>query len=180
MAGGDIPLASPLEGDYEVAVPAAKPLVTADPGRVIVPGSGEIVVLAELDENTLGRLLLAAKDFEDQLDGLKKRVAVEVLERMDRRAKWTFHVGGIKLTGKAPGATEISADLLSANLQPLVDDGTITAEAKEAAVEPVTKLKVRKAGAKALEKLGGRVAKAVKQATRPADDAKRSVRVEVE
>lgn len=177
MAGRDIRLA---KGAEEIEVPAATPLVTADPGVIVVPGSGEILNLADLDENTLGRLLQAVKDHADQLAGLKKRVTAEVVDRMDRSAKWTLHVGGLKLTSKAPGGTFYNADLLAADLQPLVDADVITMEAKEAAVEPVTELKARKKGINALRKLGGKVAQAIDRAETPVDDTKRTVRVEVE
>lgn len=177
--GADIPLA-PGAGEHAVEVPPVRPLVTAEFGQVIVPDSGEILDLADVDDNTLGRLLLAAKDREDQLKGFKGRIAAEVIERMDRSAKWTLHVGGLKLMSNAPGGVDFNAEHLAADLQPLVDEGVITIEAKEEAVEPVTKLKARKKGINALKKLGGKVAKAVERAEVPVDDAKRTVRVEVE
>lgn len=155
--------------------------------QVLSP-AGELVRLVSADDllHAAGLHDLTTADaeqlaaFTDNADHLtaiareaKVRVGGELVDRMDRRGKWTFHVGEFDITAPSPdaGATAYDTDMLVAALERLVSDGVIDREAMDAAVELVTPEPYRKqkaAGIKALLKVPA------------ARDAVEACRVEVE
>ena len=129
---------------------------------VIHPVTGEFLQLDTLHVDRLANLLADIKDLESRLREMKSLASREVLRRQDREAKWTTPAGGYVLKGSSPTPTEEWDELaLREDLYQLVDNGVITEEAADAAVETVVTYKVRKAGINALRKLGGAVAETV-------------------
>jgi len=130
----------------------------------VVPYTGEALVLRELPNEQLARLLDGARDFERaELRQFKQEVQDEILRRMDREASWTVHAeNGWKLSGKSPGGVEYDVDALRKVLAELLVEDRITAVAVEKAVKakPV-EYTVQKAGVNALLKLGGHVQQAI-------------------
>lgn len=121
------------------------------------PVTGEVLSLAS-SENELGRYLSDLREFESVIREHKKMVTRELVARMDRQASWTIHAGeGIKLTSQSPKPEEQfdGAGLRSALLG-LVDEGVLSIEAVDAAVELVLSYKAHKKGINALRALGGR------------------------
>lgn len=120
--------------------------------QVVVPYSGEIVSLAA-DTDVLAALTDEIRDVESRLRELKGQISEEIHARMDRERKWTLHAGPFKVTGKSD-APEVVYDVerLASVLTSLVDDGEITADAMDEALEVVTTYKVRKRGVEALRK----------------------------
>lgn len=132
------------------------------PIQVVSPITGE---LFELDRPSidLARLLQDVRDAESMLREAKRVVGDELLRRMDQAASWTIRLeGGLTVKSSSPAAVEqFDAPELHDDLMALVDEGVLTVEAADAAVETVVSYKARKVGINALRKLGGRVAEIV-------------------
>ena len=131
---------------------------------VVSPRTGEVLTLQSPTAD-LGAYLADVREHESLLRESKNYVQAEILRRMDANAEWTNHVeGGLKLTGSSPAPSEEFDELaLRTSLLELADEGLITQEAVDKAVEPVVTYKARKAGINSLRKLGGRVADAISQ-----------------
>jgi hypothetical protein len=128
---------------------------------VISPRTGEVISLDAPDQD-LGGFLNDVRDLESAIRESKRAVHDELLRRMDSAATWTVHVPGLKLSGPSPAPTEEFDELeLRTALLTLVDEGVISVEAVDRAIEPVVTYKARRAGINALRKLGGRVAETV-------------------
>lgn len=147
--------------DVERAVQFANPL------------SGEVLTLASPSDD-LGRYLADLREFESVLREHKKMVTRELLGRMDKQASWTQHFAGLKLTGQSPqpGEEWDGAELREALLK-LVDEGKLSIEAVDAAVETVVSYNVKKAGVNKLRKVGGVVASTVDGLVRPVERERR-------
>lgn len=129
--------------------------------QAMVPNvtTGEVLIVAESSTEQLGEARNAILDLEGRLRDHKATLDVEIVARMDADACWTLRAGEWKLSAPSPAAkTEWDAVALREALLALVDDGTITAGAVDAAVEPVVSYRARAKGIGALRKLGGRVA----------------------
>lgn len=143
--------------------PAAPPVK-----EILNPSTGALVPLdAGTDE--LAGLVDALEDLRNQAAEARASVERELLDRMDRRGKWTADVGGWRLESSSPNAGTVGYDgeRLRRDLLQLVREGVIDREAVDEAVErvrPAPVLKVRKRGVDALRKLGGKVADAVRDA----------------
>lgn len=137
------------------------------------PVTGEVLTLAA-ETGDLGRYLADLREFESVLREHKRIVSRELLARMDRAASWTFHAGALKLTGQSPAPVREwdGAELRDALLG-LVDEGLITVEAVDAAVETVVSFRPRAAGISALRKLGGRVVEVVDSLCRESERERR-------
>lgn len=147
---------------------------------IVHPGTGEVITLDAPDE-TLANVLDALTDYEFQLAEVRSTIGREMVYRMDRAAKWTLHAGPYKLTSSSPSPTEDwDGAALHSALSVLVDDGKLSIEALDAAVETVISYKPRKAGINALRKLGGEVRIAVDALKRETPKGERRVRVERE
>ena len=128
------------------------------PITVVSPRTGELLELSAPDEDLAG-WLADVREHESLLREAKNLVQRELLRRMDRSAKWTVRVPKFKLTGTSPKPEETwDGAVLRERLHDLVDDGELTVEAVDAAVETVISFKVRKAGVNALRAAGGRAA----------------------
>lgn len=129
--------------------------------QLVNPSTGELV---ELDGPTeaLAEFLADMREHESLCREAKKLVTREVVSRMDRQAAWTIRAAGLKLSAASPQPTEeFDGPELKEALHALVEEGVISIEAVDAAVETVVTYKPRKAGIVALRKLGGRVAEVV-------------------
>lgn len=122
------------------------------PMQVVSP-SGEVLSLDSPTED-LATWLAEVREHESLLRETKRAVTQELLARMDKLAHWTINAAGLKLTGQSPAVVEEwdGAELRTALLE-LFDNGTLSIEAVDAAVEQVTTWKPKKAGINALRKL---------------------------
>lgn len=125
--------------------------------QFVNPTTGEVLTLASPDAD-LGHYLADIRDLESILREHKKIVTRELLSRMDRSASWTVYADGVKLSGASPKPTEeFNGPALHEALSALVDEGVLTVEAVDAAVETVVTYEPRKRGINSLRALGGRV-----------------------
>lgn len=128
----------------------------------IVPGAqfahpltGELLTLDSPTED-LASYMIDLRDFELTLREHKQMVNRELLSRMDRQARWTLPAGDYKLSAPSPEPSqEFDGAELYDVLCALVEEGEITMDAVNAAVEIQHTYKVRAAGVKALRKLDG-------------------------
>ena len=128
------------------------------PITVVSPRTGEVLNLDAPTED-LGGYLADVRETESMLREAKRLVTCELVSRFDQAAKWTVHAGGLKLSAPSPAPTEeFDAPALRDALLELVDQGLLSVEAVDAAVETVVSYKARKGGINALRKLGGKVA----------------------
>ena len=135
---------------------------------VVHPLTAEAVELASASTDDLAILLDSVKDYESRLREVKSLVSREVLRRQDHAASWTTRAGGYVLKGSSPApAEEFDALALRSELLGLVDEGALTIEAVDAAVETVVSYRARKAGISALRKLGGVIAQIVDRHATP-------------
>lgn len=145
---------------------------------VILPHTGEALALETADTADLARLLDEVKDAESRLKEAKSLLSREVLRRQDQAASWTTHAPGFVLKGSSPAPSEeFDALALREELLGMVDEGALSIEAVDAAVETVITYKARKSGINALRKLGGVVAQIVDRHATEIDKP-RYVRVE--
>lgn len=128
------------------------------PITVVNPVTGEVLGLDRPNED-LVQLLADVREYEAMLREVKRIVQRELLVRLDRDGKWTLHLeNGLKVSAPSPEPTEEFDELaLRAALLELADEGVLTVEAVDRAIEPVVTYKAHKNGLNALRKLGGRV-----------------------
>lgn len=125
------------------------------------PLTGELVPIKAPDE-ILALFLHDIKVHQSQLRELVKIVQHELLDRQDFRAKWTTHVPGFEIKGDRQKEDEAwdGAELREALLK-FVDQGVLSIEAVDGAVETVVSFKVKKAGLNSLRALGGEIAEKI-------------------
>jgi hypothetical protein len=139
------------------------------PRFVIHPITGEQLSLDSPDAQLAGAVE-GIRTLESQLKDVKSAITREWLDRRDREASWTVHVPGVgKVSAPSPKPTVVygeprsrspvtyDAGPLREALLALADEGLITMQAVDAAVEPVVTYEPRKKGITALLRLGGRV-----------------------
>jgi hypothetical protein len=144
---------------------------------VVDPRTGEAVVLAEAATDTLAAFLENVREVESAFREQKRAVSREILDRMDREARWTGRVGEFEIKGDGPTPpTEYDAEALYWALDEFVAAGVITDQARDEAVERVEVFKAKARGIQALRKLGGGVAAVI---DRHAREAVRERRVSV-
>lgn len=132
------------------------------------PFTGEAIELANAKVDELAKLLDAVKDYQSRLQELRSLVSQEVLRRQDQAASWTTKAGEYVLKGSSPAPVEEFDSLaLRSELLGLVDEGALSIEAVDAAVETIVTYKARKAGVNSLRKLGGVVAQVVDRHATP-------------
>jgi hypothetical protein len=148
------------------------------PTEVLNPVSGELVPL-DGATNTLAEYLLDVRDLESRLREAKSLVSREILKRMDYYASYTIEFPGIKVSGDSPAPTiEYDAKTLHDDLALLAEADVFAPEALEAAIDIITTYKVKRAGLKALEKLGPAVRDVIEKHAHEAErDRRVSVRV---
>jgi hypothetical protein len=150
------------------------PIPTAD---VIHPGTGEILAVREASTADLARFLADCREYESLLREAKSIVSREAIRRMDLEGQWTARADGWVLRSQSPEPQEEFdvVPLLKA-LHELADQGLISEEAIERAVETVTDYKIRAQGIKALRKRGGLIKETVDRFATPME-RKRTVSV---
>lgn len=138
--------------------------------QIIISRTGDVVDL-DAPTETLATFLADVREMEATFREAKQAVSAVILARLDQSASWTAHLpGGIKVSAPSPSPTvEYDELALRSALLELVDEGLITAEAVDRAVEPCVTYKARAAGVKALSKLGGRVAEVIDAHAREVD-----------
>jgi hypothetical protein len=140
---------------------------TEDMPAVVDPRTGEVLVIAEATTDMLAMFLDNVRDTERAQRAQKAAVTRELLGRMDAEASWTARVGDYVLRGDGPGdKTEYDAEQLYEALSEYVDSGVISEGAREAAVERTYSYKAKARGIRALEKLGGGIADAIRRHSR--------------
>lgn len=155
------------------------------PEGIINPDTGEITALADLETPALARVLGFVQHAIEQnnaaLYQAKRVLGGEMIERMDRSAKWTVEAPGVKIVAPSPNAGTIdwNAEKLDEILSQLVEENIIDRAAKLRAVWPDTVYKTDKRAITALLKIPGveqRIADA--RIITPNTDRKASIRVD--
>jgi hypothetical protein len=150
-------------------------MTATDPieGAVMHPSTGEVVSLdAPLED--LAAYLADVRDWEQTfLRPCKRAVEDEILRRLDHDASYTQRVGDFEIRGDGPGRVTYQEEVLRGALRPLVDDGTISRAAFNAAVKEEVVYTPVVRGINALKKLGGAVTAAVESAARPSHKPRR-------
>lgn len=122
------------------------------------PVTGEVLTLDAPDQD-LGQYLADIREYKSVLNEHVAMVNRELLGRLDKSANWTRHLEG-GLTLSAPSSepsVEYDARSLWQALQQLADNGFITFEAADAAVESVITYKAKAAGIKRLAKVSAKL-----------------------
>jgi hypothetical protein len=143
---------------------------------VVVPITGEVLDLATTPTDQLAAAINLTRETEVDLRTFKRRVADELLDRMDREATWTVRLGGFEVSGDGPGRTDIDGRRLYEELQGLVMEARITEHAAREAVKVETTYTAVKSKVNKLRKLGGEVAEAIARCEWPSSTP-RQVRV---
>lgn len=134
------------------------------------PFTGEALELRDAAIDDLARFLDDIKDYRSRLQEAQSLVSREVLRRQDQAASWTTRAGGFVLKGASPAPSEeFDALALRSELLGLVDEGALSIEAVDAAVETIITYKPQKSGINALRKLGGVVAQIVDRHAQPVE-----------
>lgn len=129
--------------------------------QVLSPKTGE-VLSPDSPPATLGQFLADVREHESEVKEAKRTVTRWLVAHMDKSASWTIRTDGLKLSAPSPKPTEqFDGAALHEALSALVDEGLLTVEAVDAAVETVVSYEPRKRGINALRALGGRVAEVV-------------------
>lgn len=147
---------------------------------LVQPKTGELLDLKDAPTDALAEWLAAVRDIESEYREAKGVVTRELLERMDREARWTVPLSnGWKLVGDSPAPTEGFDDIpmLLNDLRELAEEGVVSREAVEAAFPRVITFKADRSAVGRLRKLGGRVAEVIAaHAVRQERDRRVSVR----
>jgi hypothetical protein len=152
---------------------------TQDTRLVIHPATGEVISL-DGDTAPLARFLTEVRELEQQLRDEKRIVTRELIDRMDREARYTLHTDGLDIKGDGPKIpTDYEAEPLRAELQEFVEAEVITQEALDRAVEPITTYKARAQGLNALRGLGDQFAAVIDRHAHPKENYERRVSITV-
>lgn len=147
------------------------------PSIIVHPGTGEVLDLAG-DTEILVRWLREVREMESEIREVKRVVTGELIDRMDREARYTLHVGDLEVKGDGPIApTLYEGEQLRNALAEYVEAGVITPEALDRAVEVLPTYRPRTAGIKALKRLGGPIADLVDQHAKPKESYERRVTI---
>ena len=133
-----------------------------EPRTVVHPLTGEVLSL-DLPDAELALALDGVRILEGELRDVKSALGRELLARMDASASWTLHLPGVgKVTAPSPKPLiEYDGPGLREALLALADEGWITLDAVDAAVEVVVTCEPRARGITALLCLGHPVAETV-------------------
>jgi hypothetical protein len=111
--------------------------------------SGELIDPKSASAEALAQYMTNVQSIREDLAAAEAIVSDELVARMDRDAKWTLHVGDPKvqvweITAPSPTAgTEVyPPDVLETELRALVDRGTITVDAADAALKRIVTVKL--------------------------------------
>ncbi|MGA2928718.1 MAG: hypothetical protein ABSG43_22560 [Solirubrobacteraceae bacterium] len=143
------------------------------PALVVVPYTGEALVLAEMTAAQLAEAIDDARLFEQsRLRAFKRELQNEVLRRMDgaaaggQQGAWTIRDGDWKLTGDSPDRSDYNVDELRTVLRSLAEAGLIGERAIGEAIVP-SGWKVARRPLAQLTKLGGTVKDAIVSCEQP-------------
>lgn len=139
---------------------------------VVHPDTGEIIT-PESPPEKLGAFIADIRSHESEIRELKQVASRWLIAQMDKAASWTLTVPGLKLSAPSPQPVEeFDGPALREALLDLVDEGVLSIEAVDKAVETVVKYEPRKSGINALRKRGGRVAAVVDAHAREVEKAR--------
>lgn len=134
----------------------------ADRVRLFSPATGEELDLPTAPTDQLAEMRAYIRDLEEDLKLAKQALDAEVIDRMDREARWSWNGKGYRLSAPSPApVTTYDAEELYERLSVLAAKGVISWEALGEAVARVWDYKPRVAGINRLRKLGGEVAEAI-------------------
>lgn len=168
------------------------PAMVTDGGEVVrLITADHLLQAAGLDDITGAdpEQLAAFTDQADHLTAIareaKTLVSAELVRRLDKRGKWTLHIGGFTVSAPSPEAGTVAYDneQLAAAVDRLVAADLIDPEAGTAAIEwfqpppPAPYWKQKPAGIKALLKVGGEIAAAIGGCRVDVDPPKRAAKV---
>lgn len=129
--------------------------------KLVHPASGEILDLSKPDED-LAAWLYEIRDVESRLKEVKGELTREFYHRLDKAAKWSRLVGEYEVKGESPEpVTAYDGNQLWDVLSTFVEDGLLSQEALETAVEQVISYKPKLAGVKAARKVDPQIAEAI-------------------
>jgi hypothetical protein len=142
-----------------------------DKPAILNPLTGAVVPLHVAATDEIAEAVDALGALQSQIREAQALASNELLDRMDKRGKWTANVGPFTLKSQSPtsGTTDYDAEPLRADLLKLVDAGVLAYEAVNDAVElvdppkPDPYLKKKPAGIAALLKLAPRVVEVVER-----------------
>jgi hypothetical protein len=160
----------------ELTVPAAGTGEVA----IVHPDTGKTLILAEATEAQLADWKKAIAEWHRMAKTAEAHVDAELIRRMDARASWTIRGDGFKLTGSSPKPSVSYKDpvKLRKRLLKLAEEGLLERAAVDAALPVVPEqVEVRVGPLAQLEKLGGRVARAVRDYRQVRPKHHRGVRV---
>lgn len=151
-------------------------------GEVVLrnPDTGQAVNLSDATLAQLAAYKVAVAEWVDRASQAQTVVDNEIIARMDKAALWTHRDGGYKLEGQSPNPTTSYKDAakLRARLQKLVDAGELAQEALDAALPvPEPNVQVKPGPLGNLQKLGGKVGRAVRAHQVQTPKGHRSVKV---
>lgn len=114
----------------------AEPVRMQDPLPIPAPRQGgEVVDLATLDNEQLAKLWSNLRFVEAELAAARRLIEDHVLGIMERENTGTMYAGRFKMTRRRPSArNDVDRDQLYQNVQALVADGLLSADAARAAV----------------------------------------------
>jgi hypothetical protein len=144
---------------------SSQEIALAQPRWVIDPSTGEVVDLdSPIDQ--LAACMDNIRELESRIREEKSKLTREFLERFDKQAEWSTVAGDFQVSAPSPKPREeFDGPGLHEALRVLVDDGTISVEALDAAVETVISYEPRRTGINKLRKLGGRAEKIIRAYT---------------
>lgn len=142
----------------------------------IIPTTGEEILRDAPSE----KLVQAIKEIDSDVNALgaaRAAINVELLERMDKSAKWTQNIGGMTVTAPSPEAwVDYDTEALADSIRTLVDDDVISEEAYDQAFSISLKLKLTAAAYRKLQPWFASVAeRGVKIETREVKLSKRGL-----
>jgi hypothetical protein len=148
-----------------------------DTALLVLP-TGEAVDLSGPDDE-LARAFDDLRQLEAKAKEVRALIADELRRRMDRRACWTTHTPGFKVTAPSPAPkTEYDADALGGALVVLMKEGLIDAEAAAEAIKREVTYKPVVRQLNQLRKLGGRVQEVIDACAREVEPT-RNVSVQI-
>lgn len=153
-------------------------------GTAINPTTGEVLELATAEPGDIRDAILEAREAESQLREFKGDLTRELLRRMDLEATWTMPLpDGGKISGDGKGKVEYVTELeqLIANLKVLIEEGVISTEAANEAVEAETDVrklyKPRAGKLKKIKQLGARAKELIEACETPVPETARRVTI---
>lgn len=137
-----------------------------EPNRPLPPNpqTGELLELATAPTADLAAWLDAVRWMEGEQRDAKRQVQAEIIKRMDTDASYTLREGDYELSGDSPKPVEVfDVEPLAADLDDLVAEGIISADARARVIVETVERKVALREIRKLMNLGGVVASVVER-----------------